>query len=121
MYWDGNPYTSASWWDPAKNKLIARLSTLTATGFNAKVKLRWNELRGTIFTTQALTNRFIAYSQIVSPNGNPENLRSRNLARWPESGGLGADNPELATIAYIQDWIQRRIAFLDTKIAAQPQ
>ena len=42
MLWDGTPYPTTAWWDPAKNKLISRLSTLTATGFNAKAKLRWN-------------------------------------------------------------------------------
>lgn len=121
MKWDGDPYPSATWWEPNKNKLISRLIALPATGFNARVKQRWSQLRTSLYTTDALTNRFIAYYAIIEPNGNGENMRTRNLERWPASGGVGADNPELATIAYLRDFIQRRITYLDSKIASLPQ
>jgi spore coat protein CotH len=122
MYWDGSPYPTDSWWDPGKNYLVGRLSELTETGFNARAKVRWNELRATIFTEEALIARFIDYrNEVVPVPGNPENARNRNFARWPESGGEGVDNPELGTIAYIQDWIHRRLEFLDEEILSQPE
>ena len=122
MYWNGNPYTSTSWWDPGKNNLIRRLSELPATGFNTRVKERWIELRATLFTTEALIARFITYrADSVPIPGVTENARTRNFERWPDSGGEGADNPELGTILYIEDWIADRIEFLDERIMEQPE
>jgi hypothetical protein len=122
MYWNGSPYTSISWWDPAKNNLIRRLHENPETGFNTRVKERWTELRGTIFTEEALIARFIEYrADSVPLPGVTENARERNFARWPESGGEGVDNPELGTIPYIQDWIIGRIEFLDERIMEQPE
>jgi hypothetical protein len=120
MYWDGSPYTTTSWWDPAKNNLIRRLSELPDTGFNGLAKARWTELRASIVTEEAIMARFDAYFDGAVPvPGETENVRTRNLARWPESGGEGVDNPELGTREYINNWLVGRIAFLDEKIYEQ--
>jgi hypothetical protein len=122
MLWDGSPYTTVSWWDPQKNNLVRRLAELTATGFNARAKSRWLELRASLFTEDAIMDRFIAYRQDAVPVAlETENARSRNFARWPESGGEGVNNPELGTLEYIRDWLRGRIAFLDEEIMAQPE
>lgn len=122
MFWDGSERSTVTWWDPGKNYLIGRLSELTETGFNARAKVRWNELRSTVFSEESLIARFIDYRNKVVPDpSNPENARARNFARWPDSGGEGVDNPELGTIEYIQDWIHRRLEFLDDKILSQPE
>jgi hypothetical protein len=121
MLWDGSPYTTTSWWDPEKNNLIRRLSESTATGFNARVNTRWAGLRATLFTEDAIMNRFIAYRNDAVPvPGETENARARNFARWPESGGEGVDNPELGTLEYIRDWLRGRIEFLDEQFVYQP-
>ncbi|MGI9328784.1 MAG: CotH kinase family protein, partial [Pseudomonadales bacterium] len=122
MWWTGRIYGTTSWWDPAKNNLIRRLSELTATGFNTRVKARWSELRASLFSQVALTARFTAYHAATVPvPGQVENPRERNFIRWPESGGEGVNSPELGTVAYIDDWIGRRLAFLDQRIAGQPE
>jgi hypothetical protein len=121
MLWDGSPYTTTSWWDPEKNNLIRRLSELAATGFNARVNTRWAGLRATLFTEDAIMDRFIAYRNDAVPvPGETENARARNFARWPESGGEGVDNPELGTLEYIRDWLRGRIEFLDEQFVYQP-
>jgi hypothetical protein len=120
MLWDGSPYTTTSWWDPEKNNLIRRLSELAATGFNARVNTRWAGLRATLFTEDAIMDRFIAYRNDAVPvPGETENARARNFARWPESGGEGVDNPELGTLEYIRDWLRGRIEFLDEQFVYQ--
>ncbi len=122
MYWDGSEYTSISWWDPEKNNLIRRLHENPLTGFNRLVRERWTELRGTLFTVEALTARFAEYRlDSVPVPGVTENPRERNLIRWPDSGGEGKDNPELGTVEFVQDWIERRIEFLDEEINSQPE
>jgi hypothetical protein len=120
MLWDGSPYTTTNWWDPAKNNLIRRLSELPDTGFNGLAKARWTELRASIVTEEAIMAGFDEYFDGAVPvAGETENVRSRNLVRWPESGGEGVNNPELATREYINNWLVGRIAFLDVKIYEQ--
>lgn len=121
ILWNGSKYSRSTWWDPNKNKLISRLSQLTATGFNSKVKVRWNALRDSTLTETALIARFQSYIDQLQPvAGNLENPRVRNLDRWPDSGGSGVNNPELGTMPYIDNWIHNRLIFLDDKINAQP-
>ena len=117
MFWDGSPDDSAEWFFPTNdNRLFQRLINLPATGFNARLKARWAELRSSLFTPDALAARFQAYRD----QANLAAARSRNMQRWPESGGAGAANPELGSADYIRDLLVRRLAFVDTKIAELP-
>ncbi|NND91685.1 MAG: hypothetical protein HKN42_12560 [Granulosicoccus sp.] len=122
MRWDGSPYSRTDWWDPQKNNLIRRLSELPATGFNSIAKTRWSDLRATLVIPEALLGRFESYRDKSVPIPFiSENARSRNFARWPESGGSGVNNPEIGELEYIGNWIADRIDFLDTQIMAQPE
>ncbi|MGI9284397.1 MAG: CotH kinase family protein [Pseudomonadales bacterium] len=122
MWWTGRRVGTFNRWEPQKNNLIRRLIELPASGFNTRVKARYNELRGSIFSETALAARFANYNAGVVPvAGNSINARSRNFVRWPESGGEGVNDPELGTVDYISNWIIGRMGFLDVRIAAQPE
>lgn len=87
-----------------------------------QVEVILNELRGNLFSDSALAARFVNYHAAVVPvSGNVINARSRNLIRWPDSGGEGVNDPELGTVEYISNWIAGRMGFLDARIAAQPE
>lgn len=118
LLWNGTPFQTVKWWPPGKNNLIRRLFELTETGFNCKVKTRWQALRNTILTEPALTSRFERYmSQLRPMIGEQENPAIRNSDRWPESGALGINNPELGQINHISNWIQGRLTYLDNQIS----
>lgn len=122
MKWDGAPYDTVHWWAPSTNKLIQRFFENPETGFNALVENRWIELKGSLFTVDSLTARFIEYRSKSAPLPDvEENSRTRNFSRWPNSGGEGINYPEysLDSITYIQGWIERRLNFLDDKIMIQ--
>ncbi len=115
MFWDGSPDLDTAWWFPTdENNLIRRLSQLTATGFNAKVKQRWNALRSTLFTEDALVARFATYLDRADAAG----ARDRNNQRWPASGGAGANHPELGKLSFLRNWIHDRLTFVDARINA---
>ncbi len=117
MFWDGSVDDSASWFFPTDdNRLFQRLINLPATGFNAKLKARWAQLRSGPFSADALASRFQAYIDQSSLSG----ARARNMQRWPGSGGAGADNPELGTADYIRNLLIDRLSFVDGKIATLP-
>lgn len=105
-----------------ENILMKRLIELPQTGFNTKVKQRWNELRNTMITSQAITARFEKYHSLLDvKDENGESARDRNLARWPGSGNEGSNNPELGTAEYINDWMILRLEFLDFQIDNLPE
>lgn len=117
MFWDGSVDDSASWFFPThENRLFERLLTLPQTGFNTKLKARWSELRNSLFTPDALAQRFQAYIDQASIGG----ARNRNMARWPGSGGAGSNHPELGTSSYIRNLLVERLDFVDRKIAELP-
>jgi spore coat protein H len=118
MQWNGRKNEGTSWWDASLNHLIKRLHELPSTGFNTKVKSRWEELRTTLFSENAIMARFEAYDAQLRPiPGNTNNAFERNAIRWPDSGGKGLNTPEVGRIDYIESWLQRRIAFLERKMA----
>lgn len=123
MWWNGERIDwSFAYWNADENALIRRLTNLPQTGFNAKLKQRWNQLRNTLFTEQALTARFDEYhAKLDARDATGESARERNRARWPDSGGQGVNNPEIGTTAYISIWIQDRLAFLDAQINSLPE
>lgn len=133
MAWHGSKdSTSFRWWDTDRNNLIRRLSALPATGFNSKVKLRWNELRNTVLKIESLTTRFNTYSHQLHSGVATDTPFKRNLTRWPHSGAQGEvpftetnqnhdhnHQLELGKPTYINKWIADRLNFLDIKIRAQ--
>lgn len=117
MFWDGSATDSVTWFFPKEeNKLIDRLMSLPATGFNAKLKARWTELRASSFTADALAARFQQYIDQANLSG----AGSRNAVRWPESGGVGAGDPRLGTSEYIRTLLQTRLDFVDQRISQLP-
>lgn len=83
------------------------------------VKARWLELRGTgLLTATALESRFVDHLDILGvTSASVESSRSRNLSRWPESGGNGSHDPTLGELSYIGPWINDRLTWLDTKVS----
>jgi len=117
MFWDGSADDGASWFFPTDdNRLFQRLLNLPATGFNAKLKARWAALRSGPFTADALASRFQGYIGQSTLGG----ARTRNMQRWPGSGGAGANNPELGTADYIRNLLIERLSFVDSRIADLP-
>ena len=112
MHWTGRREASTDWYPIKQNNLIRRLSKHTETGFNNKLQARWKQLRAGVLSESALINRFKKYLDLQRIN----NADKRNFSRWPKSGGSGAGDNELNTIAYIEAWVNKRMAFLDKKI-----
>ncbi|MCK5831725.1 MAG: CotH kinase family protein [Methylococcales bacterium] len=134
--WHGKKdITSYRAWDTKTNNLIRRLSALPATGFNSKVKARWKTLSNSTLSRGNLIAGFNNYSNQLFPvDTNEENPFKRNLARWPHSGAQGHKpftetnlkhdhnhQLELGGVTYIDNWIKKRLLFLDVKINAQPE
>ena len=121
MQWNGRKKEGTGWWDSSLNHLIKRLYELPDTGFNTKVKAKWNELKNTLFSQNAIMARFETYSAQLRPiTGDINNAFERNKTRWPDSGGQGSNNPEVGETDYIRAWLQRRIQFLERIISKLP-
>jgi len=58
-----------------------------------KVKARWNALKGSTFSKQEIYQRFADYSAITQPGGSSDTPKSRNMIRWPDSGGVEKVSP----------------------------
>ncbi len=117
IWWTGERWDPFDYWDLERNALIRRLSQLTQTGFNAKVKQRWNELKNNLFSKASLIVRFETYhAQLDSIDTDVNSARVRNRERWPDSGGAGVNNPETGELEFIRAWLHNRIEFIDTKI-----
>jgi hypothetical protein len=122
MDWEGALAVDASAesfleWQYPENNLIRRLKELPATGFNAKLKARWNALRPTVFNQANLVARFASYSAEASKGG----AKNRNLARWPGTGGAGAGDTRLGTVAFIKGILDSRLPLLDEVINNLPE
>lgn len=105
-----------------ENILMKRLISLPETGFNTKVRQRWNELRSSLFTQQAITARFEEYHALLDAESeNGISARHRNIMRWPGSGNEGSGDFELGTAAFIHDWIGLRLEFLDFLLGNLPK
>jgi lysophospholipase L1-like esterase len=129
MKWDGTIYRDEQYWPdindgvclPAGaencNALFTRLNS-TSPAFKSKLSARWNELKNSVYTTENLSDRFQRYlDELVPIKGDSSNAFNRNKDRWPGSGGEGSDTPEVGEIDWIEDWISRRLAYVDEKIS----
>ncbi|MEQ1636774.1 MAG: CotH kinase family protein [Methylococcales bacterium] len=115
MDWEGTPYSASRWptdWsDTDENKLIHRLLTLPATGFNTKLKVRWNALRSEAASN--LIARFEGYLNQSKLGG----AKTRDLFTWPDSN----HNDNVDSIAVISDFIKARVGLVDTIINKLPE
>ena len=125
MQWHGGRDDRRHAWNDLLhgNVLLSRLLALPQTGFNNKLKARWSELRASAFSKQSMYQHFVKYDAILQPAGTTDTPKSRNLARWPDSGaqedGIGA--VELGELPYISDFLDERLQWLDGKISNLPQ
>ncbi|MEQ1637692.1 MAG: CotH kinase family protein [Methylococcales bacterium] len=124
MDWEGSIYSdslteSLTQWQYPENNLIRRLIELPATGFNAKLKARWNALRSSVFNQANLSTRFQVYLDEAAKGG----AQARNQFRWPGTGGAGASasDTRLGKISFINDLLAIRLPLLDQVINALPE
>jgi hypothetical protein len=103
--------------DYTENNLIRRLTELPATGFNAKLKVRWTTLRASVFDQATIAARFEGYLNQAVKGG----AKARNLARWPGTGGAGAEDSRLGTVDYIKGILDSRLPLLDQAINSLPE
>lgn len=121
MGWDGafvsysmsGSFNSSSY---KQNNLIKRLRELPATGFNSKLKARWNALRATVFNQANIVARYESYALEFTKGG----AKARNLVRWPGTGGSGANDLRLGTVSFINDTLTPKLLALDKAINALP-
>jgi CotH kinase protein/Ricin-type beta-trefoil lectin domain len=124
MDWEGNfaPYAlSESLLESEsqyhQNNLIRRLIELPATGFNSKLKARWNGLQSSVFNKANLVARFEGYSAEARKGG----AQVRNQFRWPGTGGAGVGDVRLGTAQFINDTLAARLPILDEVINSLPE
>ncbi len=105
--------------------LLRRLVETNAAGFRGKLKARWEELRNSHITSEALSERFRSYEPILNLGG----AFYRSTARWflPPSMtwhstnlayGIDSITSLNAYIIHISQWIDERLEFLDSYYSA---
>ncbi len=105
---EGFNYSRAEDW--YGNGLHRRLTTLNPDNFNGRLCTRYRELRDAgIYTTENLMAQFGAAMKSLRTNG----AYRREALRWPE-----ALNVERAQVAYTEDWIDRRLAYMDEHVCS---
>ncbi|OED43712.1 hypothetical protein AB833_03220 [Chromatiales bacterium (ex Bugula neritina AB1)] len=128
MHWTGEIYPNDKYWPDANggdclprsapncNLLFSRLNSISPE-FKTKVVTRWNELKNTIYTVQAVSDRFQFYhDQLVPIENDTANAFTRNKDRWPDSGASGRDTPEVGTVNWIADFFSDRRDYVDGRI-----
>jgi spore coat protein CotH len=117
IQWTGKKNDTWDKWSIEGNGLIKKLYNNTETGFNNKLKERWDTLRESILSNQTIKDKFASYLD----QQDRSNAAQRTFERWPTSGHLGAeDREELRSLEYLGSWIDHRMAFLDNKINTLP-
>jgi hypothetical protein len=94
-------------------------SLMENEAFRERVKSRWNELRADTFR---VTNIHSQIDRYVAQLEKDESIR-KNFERWQILGEQVAFNSYVGEtyedeVDYLKDWIEQRIAWLDTQIAA---
>ena len=87
--------------------------------FKAKVKERWQSLRGSAFAFDAITGRIDAYAAQLNETNNVSN----NFARWPVLGAYIWPNHFIGAtyeqeLNYLKYFINKRLSWLDGAIGA---
>ena len=94
----------------SKIELISRLKHLNHNNFNQKVIERYKELRKTYFNPTSIFSRYESYYQILKQSGAAE----REEQKWSgDSDVYGNEINFKKELDYIQNWINKRIAYLD--------
>ncbi len=92
------------------NNLLLRLHEYSPDSFCIKTVERYQLLRKTLLSTDSLKNRFRTRLEPLRRSG----TLAREMARWSRSSDIS--NQELnfdSELAYIENWIDQRMAYLD--------
>jgi spore coat protein H len=100
LLWDGSHIDYSS---VLSNRLYNRLKTLNVHQFNAKLKQRWLDLRGNIFSDHALQNIFIEAFHFIGAS----DVIERENSRWGCNINIQAEQE------FLIQWLTNRVAFLD--------
>ncbi|MEE0804614.1 MAG: CotH kinase family protein, partial [Prevotellamassilia sp.] len=92
-----------------QNVLFERLYKLDPNDWNAQMAKRYRQLRRTHFNPQRLSERITSLLHLMEQSG----AHIREAQRWNNANGLRINIPQEAEL--LQDWITRRIAYLDTQ------
>jgi hypothetical protein len=93
--------------------LIVRLKNLNVDNFNEKANKRYYQLRSNYLSTESLTNRYNDYYELLKTSG----ATQREEEKWSKNSDVNYEEINFEKeIAYINDWITRHMAFLDTTV-----
>lgn len=93
--------------------LIVRLKNLNVDNFNEKANKRYHQLRSNYLSTESLTNRYNDYYELLKTSG----ATQREEKKWSKKSDVNYEEINFEKeIAYINDWITRHMAFLDTTV-----
>ncbi len=117
-YLGGEDDTSDRSFQFDKNYLLVRIGQNPSIGFYDMALARWQELRDTLLSVDAVTARFAGYAEQLdrAAGSAGKSPRERNLDRWPQTGNDGAGQPELGQPSYIREWLVRRMDYVDNKL-----
>lgn len=88
-----------------------RLITLNVDNFNEKVEKRYKELRRGLLSKENLLDRYNSYYQILNESG----AAQREEQRWSKDTDLNGNELNFEKeIAYINQWIDARLDYLDS-------
>ena len=117
--WTNTPFRPESRVGPERvykigNNLFGRLNLLI-NGFHEDMVTRYQELRKGILHTDSITQLYLSHIDQLIDAG----AAARESARWDGDDDLGGNNLDWeAEKAYIADWLQRRLRFLDVNTFA---
>ena len=93
--------------------LIVRLKQLNVDNFNEKAHKRYYELRNTYLSTESLVNRYNDYYNLIKNSG----AAQREEEKWSRDSDVNGEEINFEyEIAYITDWINKHMEYLDSKI-----
>lgn len=93
--------------------LYYRLRQINVDSFNEKVIERYHQLRNNYLSTESLIKRYQDYYELLKNTG----AAMREEEKWSRDSDVNGEEINFEKeIAYINDWITRHMAFLDTTI-----
>jgi spore coat protein CotH len=116
--WDGSPGVTGpeqdfdrfvTQYEHGQNNLFLRLKALNFDNYNDKLKERYRELRGSLFSYESLMERFERYYDLFVKSGAA--VREQN--KWY----IGDFAYEMQ---FLSQWIQSRLAYLDNQYLGGP-
>mgnify|MGYP002521431852 CR=1 FL=1 len=89
-----------------------RLMLLNVDNYNQRVAYRYKELRKSFLSEQSLLERYETYYNLLKNSG----AAQREEVRWSGDSDLAGNQLDFdKEIEYIKDWIQKRLAYLDSE------